>query len=501
MARRQSADMMSMISDFRSWPVSWKAPLLAAGLLVAISATISQFVLSRLAADQEANLQSLTDAYLDGVSAAVVQPVVRGDVWETFDALDRARVHYAGVAARYVIVETADRRVLAASEPRRFPIRTRVLSTVERQFPTHDGMALNADKGKAWLSRTLKIEGHPIGRVLAEIDIAALLKVRRHVFWTLLTVNGVITLAFSAIAYFALKRMLRPLGTLTSYVERVREGRAEPIPEDDRYKLSAEFRRLFDRFNAMARALNEREELAAHLATREKLAVLGKLASGMAHEVNNPLGGMFNALDTLQRHGANPEVRESTVNLLRRGFGHIRNVVRSTLVIYRSEGSLLGLAPSDLDDLRVLVEPEVARKAVHLEWRNNLDVSTPVAAGSVRQATLNLLLNACAATRSGGKISFASRIEGDSVVVVVADTGPGLAPALADYLTQGADAGVVPADGLGLWIVRRLVVDQGGVIAVSCGPIGTSIRVAWPFRTERLGGYAPAARKELAHVE
>ena len=48
----------------------------------------------------------------------------------------------------------------------------------------------------------------------------------------------------------------------------------------------------------MARALNEREELASRLANQEKYAVLGKLASGMAHEVNNPLGGLFNALDT-----------------------------------------------------------------------------------------------------------------------------------------------------------------------------------------------------------
>ena len=58
----------------------------------------------------------------------------------------------------------------------------------------------------------------------------------------------------------------------------------------------------------MARALNEREALTARLAAQEKLAVLGKLASVMAHEVNNPLGGIFNALDTLRRHGEDPSV-------------------------------------------------------------------------------------------------------------------------------------------------------------------------------------------------
>ena len=96
-------------------------------------------------------------------------------------------------------------------------------------------------------------------------------------------------------------------------MERVREGRADPIPDSERRRISREFSRLFDRFNAMARALNEREELASHLANQEKYAVLGKLASGMAHEVNNPLGGLFNALDTLRRHGDDVEVREATL--------------------------------------------------------------------------------------------------------------------------------------------------------------------------------------------
>jgi signal transduction histidine kinase len=489
--------------DVRSWPVSWKAPLLAAGLMIAAATMVSQVVLNRLEADQRTNLQALTEAYLDGISAAVVEPVVRGDVWETFDALDRARTHYAGVAARYVIVETPDGRVLAASEPLLFPVRSSVPNSASRHFPGGNGMALDPDNGRAWLARTLKIEGHSVGRILAEIDIATLLDVRRRVFWTLVLVNGGMTLAFAAIAYVVLQRMLRPIRTLTAYVERVRAGRAEPIPEDDRYKISAEFRRLFDRFNAMARALNEREQLAAHLAAQEKLAVLGKLASGMAHEVNNPLGGILNALDTLQRHGADPGVRDSTINLLRRGFGHIRNVVRSMLVTYKPEGVIYGLTSSELDDLRVLVEPEVARRGLCLEWCNALSGTSPVSVGSVRQATLNLLLNACAATPSGGKVGFAAGIEREAVVVEITDAGAGLAPVLAAYLTGETNAAEFPGSGLGLWVVRRLVSDEGGVITVGTGEkSGATVRVVWPFRSERVKADrdAPGIGEEFAHA-
>ena len=64
---------MFLIASVRSWPLSWKVPLLTAGLMIGIAATISQVVLGRLASDQESNLRALTNAYLDGISAAVTQ--------------------------------------------------------------------------------------------------------------------------------------------------------------------------------------------------------------------------------------------------------------------------------------------------------------------------------------------------------------------------------------------------------------------------------------------
>ena len=162
----------------------------------------------------------------------------------------------------------------------------------------------------------------------------------------------------------------------------------------------------------MARALNEREELASRLANQEKYAVLGKLASGMAHEVNNPLGGLFNALDTLRRHGDDAKVREATLNLLERGLTHIRNVVGSTLVMYRRGVADNSLRPVDIDDLRLLIEPEASRKRLQIAWVNDLHGASPVAIESVRQVVLNLLINACAATPAGGTVHLRARASG-----------------------------------------------------------------------------------------
>ena len=311
---------------------------------------------------------------------------------------------------------------------------------------------------------------------------------RRQVLLTLVAVNAALALGFAAVGSFALKRMLEPLSVFSGYMERVREGRADPIPASKRRGLSREFDRLFDRFNAMARALNDREELASRLAEQEKYAVLGKLASGMAHEVNNPLGGLFNALDTLRRHGDDVRAREATLSLLQRGLSHIRNVVRSSLVNYRRGDSQHSARAVDIDDLRLLIEPDASRKAIRLDWINDIRGSLPVAGESVRQATLNLLINACAATPPGGMVQLRARATDDALVIDVGDQGPGLPGDRARIPPRAAaEDGPPIGGGLGLWIVRRLVADEHGEIAlVQESGLTTVIRIIWPFRSAPL---------------
>ena len=495
---------MSVRAHIAYWPLAWKVPLLAAGLLIGAAFIISQIVLNRLEADQENNLRLLTSAYLDGLSAAVLPSAIHADVWEAFDALDRARDHYAGLKVRFAIVALPNGKVLAASDPAEFPVQSVVPPDVDRRFPTEDGLTIDNASGRAWLARSLREEGFSVGRILAEIDISELLRVRRQVLLTLVAVNAGLALGFAAIGSLALRRMLKPLSVLSGYMERVRAGRADPIPESKRQGISREFDLIFDRFNAMAHALNEREELASRLANQDKYAVLGKLASGMAHEVNNPLGGLFNAVDTLRRHGDDRQAREATLNLLERGLTHIRNVVRSTLVTYRREAAEHSLRAVDIDDLRLLVEPEALRKRVQFDWVNDLHDAVPVAVDSVRQVILNLLINACAATPAEGTVHLRARATERALMVEVGDQGPGLPDDLAKYLVGLADEAPRVGGGLGLWIVRRLVADQDGEIRLTQeSGLSTLIRVTWPFYPDvsRLESTQNVVRVEAIHAE
>ena len=98
---------------------------------------------------------------------------------------------------------------------------------------------------------------------------------------------------------------------------------------------------------------------------------------------------------------------------------------------------------------------------------------------------MNLLLNACAATPSEGRVSLRAGINEDTLVIEVSDEGPGFPSALAAYLVAKSDEGALPGGGLGLWIIRRLVQDEHGSIeVVRSRSKGTIVRVTWPLRHE-----------------
>jgi signal transduction histidine kinase len=466
-----------------SWPLVVKVPVLVAGLMVTVAVTISQIVLWRFVHDQESNLGQLSSTYLDGLSAAVLPAIIRGDVWEVFDALDRGRRWYAGVEPRFVIVELPNGTVLAASDPLRFPVQSVVPQELHRQFPADGGLLIDAATGRAWLARTLRTEGFAIGHLLAEIDIADLLTDRREILVALFLVNACLTLAFAVGGYFALKRMLQPLGVLTRYVEQVRDGRVEAIPEDYRGRIASEFGQLFDRFNAMAGALSERQILASQLAEQEKYAMLGRLASGMAHEVNNPLGGMLNAIDTIHSHGNDPAVLETSLDFLKRGLAGIRNVARAALVTYKGGSDANLLTQSDLDDLPFLVQHETGARWLRLDWQNRISEPLAINGPAVRQITLNLLLNACAASPPGGRVTVTATCSDATLRISVADEGPGLPDEMAALLDLGALAAAPSPEskGLGLWMTGQLIHRLDGRADVECPDVGTRVVVILPI--------------------
>ena len=170
--------MSAALFNIRAWPTTLRVPLVVAALMVAVSAALSDQVLARLSETQQRHLEELTGAYLDGLSSSILPSVLRDDVWEVFDHLDRARHGYVGVSAINTIVATPDGVILAAADPRRFPTQQPVPAALAARFSVGQDLVLDEAQGRAFVRRALSFQGRPIGWIYDEIDIQDLLAER-----------------------------------------------------------------------------------------------------------------------------------------------------------------------------------------------------------------------------------------------------------------------------------------------------------------------------------
>ncbi len=466
--------MKDLASRIRALPLAIRIPVLVAGLAIAVGALASWVVLHALVANQQEHMRELARTALEGLAVSLSEAVARKDIWETFDALDRLVHRRSALPVRTALVLLADGRVLASSDPRRFPTLARprpgdwLSDGAAGAFPRFDDR-----RARAAFAYPLGGEGGTSGLLLAEMETAAFLRQRSRALWLLIISNGLLTVILAAGGYVMVQRMLRPLARLTEAARALEAGRVPRLSAEE--GDAAEFRPLFAQFEAMAQAVREREVLLRKLAHEEHLAQLGRLASGMAHEVNNPIAGLLTVVDTLRRRGDREGVRKEALDLLERGLIGIANVVRSMLVAYKESAEPAPLSRSALDDLQILVRHEVARKRLRLHWNNRLRGTLSTDASSIRQAVLNLLLNACRATPTGGTVRFDAEVIDDCLRIEISDEGPGM-PDVYRRILLGEMEHPPHGRGLGVWTAARLWSRLGGKIQVAPAfPTGTRI--------------------------
>jgi signal transduction histidine kinase len=473
----------------RPWPITVKVPLAVASLMLLVGLVLSERVLSRLTDTQERHLIELSQSYLDGLSSAIAPSILREDNWEIYDAIARAQAINKSLHPVETVVTNADGFVIAASDPKRHPVGSTIQPA--RNTPSAS-FSFDAGADSANAVRVLSYPGRVAGIIYATFDTRHLAAERRDVVIALALTNGALTFLLAAAGWFLVARMMQPVRILSDHLGVARETLAVPIPEEIVSKTKGEFGRLFRGYNALVRSMKEREDLGKRLAEEKRLGSLGRLASTVAHEINNPLGGLFNALATLRSHGHSSNVRDVSLGLLERGLIGIRDVVRTTLTIYRTDRIARNLAPADIDDVGLLIAPEARRRGIQIKTENTLGEIVPLSSTPIRQAVLNLLLNAVAAAPDGSQVHMSAQASSDLLEITVADRGPGLPQTGAEILKSPTVA-PPPLDGggLGLWTTSRLISDIGGQIDVEY-PVhgGTAVVVKIPIVRVELSNVA-----------
>jgi signal transduction histidine kinase len=323
-------------------------------------------------------------------------------------------------------------------------------------------------------------------------------------------VLGAGTVLLIAGTYLVLRRLvLHPLDRLARASRAVAEGRQpeavpRPVSNDEVGALVDDFNRMAQEVHEYQTRLEERvldalkRAMAAEgrLVIAQRLAATGTLAAGFAHEINNPVGGMVNALRKLREGNLSPERREEYFDLALDGLSRIRTIVERILHFTPRQSE-----PADVDVL------DACRRAVQLarhraEQRSIAIVVEADAADGrdaraaragrvvgdaqeLTQAFLNLLLNAVDAFPDGraGTVTVRASTTGSDAVVEVTDDGAGMDPETARrcvdlfYTTKPEGEGT----GLGLAIVQHIVTDHGGSLGIESElGKGTTVRIVLP---------------------
>jgi signal transduction histidine kinase len=317
------------------------------------------------------------------------------------------------------------------------------------------------------------------------------------------------TVLLSAGTFFALRRfVLDPVRELARGARRVAAGDlsvriSEPPSRDELSELVRSFNAMTEQvetFNArladeVRRATEQARRAEAAAMTQRRLAAMGELAAGIAHEINNPLGGLLNAVETLSRGPQTPEKQRQYLALLGSGLERIRLTVGQLL---RFTPRQTRKVPLDwigpVEDAIALVRHRAARQEVEIQLLAQPGLLVQGQPHELGQGVLNLLVNALDALEhaapGSGRIEVRlerveARIAGEpgAVRLEVRDNGPGVAEEelgrIADlfYTTKEPGKGT----GLGLSIVHQVVASHGGSVEFASRPgAGFCARITLP---------------------
>jgi signal transduction histidine kinase len=218
--------------------------------------------------------------------------------------------------------------------------------------------------------------------------------------------------------------------------------------------------------------IRDKDRVERRMLEIEKFAAAGRLAATIAHEVNNPMEAIKNAVYLLAP--VVPESAAPVYNILKSETERVARVVRQMLGLYReTEPSKSVNVNSIIEDILLLLNRQMERAGVRVETELGALPDAILAADQIRQVFSNLLLNARDAMPAGGILRIRTRAVRalDSlriwVRILIADTGTGIAPDIIGdifepFVTTKGEKGT----GLGLWIVRGIVHNHEGRISV-----------------------------------
>lgn len=371
-------------------------------------------------------------------------------------------------------------------------------SFIEKPLTSADFISMHAQELKPIVPRLLMLEteiaelrkiGEEIIGVSRQIDKSARLKVERAI--TIAEVSALVVLPLFLVGIYGLfvigRSVVKRLKILTQAAESTGKGDFSTLKipfKDD------EVGHLISAFNKMEGDLKDRDEEIKkkneELFQSRKLASIGTLASGVAHELNNPLNNIYLSAQVLLKEvpDGSPSIVQETIEEIYSETLRVKRIVGDLLEF--SRGKQPDKAPVDLAELlREVIhqkEPLCIRQNIRFISELPTEAFIPADRHMMEQVFINLIDNAIDAMKeTGGALSVSATETNDSVEVKIADTGKGISPLNLRKIYDPFFTTKAKGTGLGLSIVYGIIEKHGGTIkAESVEGKGTSFNLTLP---------------------
>ena len=330
----------------------------------------------------------------------------------------------------------------------------------------------------------LSYEGLTEGKY--QVTVAA----HRALRWPIISM-GLILVIVTVGAVLVNRKVVKPLTRLEQATTNIGRGDFGPIHHSSR--IESEVDRLVHAFNRMAEELETRQEQIIH---SRKIASLGTLVSGVAHELNNPINNIILTIDSLMSgRKITDERRLDMLDDILTQAVRASRIVKNLLDFSRSDTATI----DDLDIALVLQETiKISENQItvnNIKLHVDLTTDLPVVRGNrhaLQQVFINLLTNAVHAMPSGGELLVRAATENHrKIVISVCDTGSGIAeenlPNIFDPFFTTKEVG--KGTGLGLSVSYGIIKKHGGRITVDSTPgKGSTFTVELPAKEEMIDG-------------
>ena len=292
--------------------------------------------------------------------------------------------------------------------------------------------------------------------------------------------------------YILINQLLAPIRQLS-----LETGVPTGAP-DAHNEVQALSRRVHDLIENVDQAQSKLERSQEHLLQAEKMAMVGKLAAGVAHSIRNPLTSVKMRLFSMGRSLELAPTQQEDFEVISEEIRHIDTIVANFLEFSRPPKLVMQrISPSDVVDMALqLLRHRLESYNVEVKLKRQRPLPEVWAdPDQLKEVLVNILTNACEAMGSGGSIIIQERETflqsiGQVVTIQVSDNGPGIPESIQDKIFQPFFTTKEEGTGLGLSIAARILGEHGGWLDIeSREGQGTTFTLNLPYRKIKYGSH------------